>query len=96
MARTKGGVFYPAIFGSLRENNGSTDSSRPRHDLASLNSLLGVTQREQYFTGSYGGMGSGTPPLRRDVFRVQAVWPPRDPRRFLIYFSFFGRALLSE
>jgi hypothetical protein len=58
MARTKGGVFYPAIFGSLRENNGSTDSSRPRHDLASLNSLLGVTQREQYFTGSYGGMGS--------------------------------------
>ena len=59
MARTKGGVFYPAIFGSLRENNGSTDSSRPRHDLASLNSLLGVTQREQYFTGSYGGMGSG-------------------------------------
>ena len=60
MARTKGGVFYPAIFGSLRENNGSTDSSRPRHDLASLNSLLGVTQREQYFTGSYGGMGSGS------------------------------------
>ena len=58
MARTKGDVFYPAIFVSLRETNGSTDSSRPRHDLASLNSLLGVTQREQYFTGSYGGMGS--------------------------------------
>ena len=27
--------------------------------MASLNSLIGVTQREQYFTGFYGGMGSG-------------------------------------